>query len=297
MANKKERPVVYMKILFWILAVVSILIGLFVSIVCYMSHGLGLTGTGFGKIVCMVGMLAAVICIICTVLGIKRLRKGDAKKAVVFAVAGLVYCGIIIGGIFLDDAVDTLLLKKSIAERNAQLYGENWDAPPAIEGVPEFYQEVLNKFYVAVRDEWSGDQMIGMSTMEMEKYYGDASLDNIGFILMDVNADGFDELMIGTTAPVEEGGTAIFCMYSDPENPHDTLNGVQGELYYLHSVEGGAYVAEIGGSYMPEVGDTKGYWLLGAYEDERIVDIMHQEGAMDPAGRLTLDMIPFSQYK
>jgi hypothetical protein len=115
---------------------------------------------------------------------------------------------------------------------------------------------------------------------------------------MDVNADGCDELMIGTTAPVEEGGTAIFCMYSDPECPHDTLNGVQGELYYLHHGEGGTYVAEIGGSYMPEVGDTKGAWLLQAYEEgERFVGVAHYEGALDPSGRLTLEMIPFSQYK
>ena len=86
-----------MKILFWILAILSIAVGLFVSVVCYMSHGLGLAGTGIGEVVCIVGMLAAVICMICTVLGSKRLRKGDAKRAVVFAVAGLVYCGIILG--------------------------------------------------------------------------------------------------------------------------------------------------------------------------------------------------------
>jgi hypothetical protein len=242
-------------------------------------------------------MFSVVVSIVCAVLGIIKLRKGHVKKAVTFAVVAVAYPAVILAGMYIDDAVHGVLMERDIANRNEQIYGENWDAPPAIEGVPEFYQEVLNKFYVAVRDEWSGDQMIGMSTMEMEKYYGDASLDNIGFILMDVNADGFDELMIGTTAPVEEGGTAIFCMYSDPECPHDTLNGVQGELYYLHPGEGGTYVAEIGGSYMPEVGDTKGYWLLGAYEDERIVDIMHQEGSMDPTGRLTLDMIPFSQYK
>ena len=253
-----------MKLLFWILAVLSIPVGLFISIVSWFAEGLGLSGTGIGVVVCFAGMFSVVVSIVCAVLGIIKLRKGHVKKAVTFAVVAVAYPAVILAGMYIDDAVHGVLMERDIANRNEQIYGENWDAPPAIEGVPEFYQEVLNKFYVAVRDEWSGDQMIGMSTMEMEKYYGDASLDNIGFILMDVNADGFDELMIGTTAPVEEGGT---------------------------------YVAEIGGSYMPEVGDTKGYWLLGAYEDERIVDIMHQEGSMDPAGRLTLEMIPFSQYK
>jgi hypothetical protein len=244
------------------------------------------------------GMFSVIVSIVCVVLGIIKLRKKKVKMAVIFALVAVVYPTVILGGIFLDEALHTMQFEKELADYYEQTYGENWDAPPAIEGIPELYQEVLNKFYVVVRDEWSSDRMTDMSTTEMEKYYGDASLDNIGFILMDVNADGCDELIIGTTAPVEEGGTAIFCMYSDPENPHDTLNGVQGELYYLHSVEGGAYVAEIGGSYMPEVGDTKGAWLLRAYEeDERFVGITHYEGTLDPAGRLTLEMIPFSQYK
>ena len=287
-----------MKILFWLLAIASIPFSLFITIVSWFANGLALSGTVIGQVITAVGMFAAVVSIVCVVLGIIKLCKGNVKKAVTFAVVAVAYPAVILAGMYIDDAVHGILMERDIANRNEQIYGENWDAPPAIDGIPELYQEVLNKFYVAVRDEWSGDQMIGMSTLEMEKYYGDASLDNIGFILMDVNADGFDELMIGTTAPVEEGGTAIFCMYSDPENPHDTLNGVQGELYYLHSVEGGAYVAEIGGSYMPEVGDTKGAWLLHAYDEgEKFVGIDHYEGALDPAGRLTLEMIPFSQYK
>ena len=287
-----------MKILFWILAIVSIPFGLFMSVVSWAAEGLDLAGTQLGEVLTVAGMFSAIVSIVCVVPGIIMLRRKKVKKAVIFALAAVVYPAVILGGIFLDEALHTAQLEKDLADYYEQTYGENWDAPPAIEGIPELYQEMLNKFYVVVRDEWSSDRMTDMTTTEMEKYYGDASLDNIGFILMDVNADGCDELIIGTTAPVEEGGTAIFCMYSDPENPHDTLNGVQGELYYLHSVEGGAYVAEIGGSYMPEVGDTKGAWLLRAYEeDERFVGITHYEGTLDPAGRLTLEMIPFSQYK
>ena len=279
-----------MKILFWILAILSIAVGLFVSVVCYMSHGLGLTGTGIGEVVCIVGMLAAVICMICTVLGSKKLRKGDAKKAVVFAVAGLVYCGIIIGGIFLDDAVDTLLLKKSIAERNAQLYGENWDAPPAIEGIPERYQEVLNKYYAVIRDQWPADRLMDLGAVPMAEYYGDAPLDNIGFVLMDLNGDKVDELVIGAVAQAEQQGNEIFCIYSDHQNPSYVINGVEGKLYYLHSGEAdGTYEAEIVGHHSA--------WAIETAERENTFDFNLKEGAMDPTGRMTLDLIPFSRYK
>ena len=86
-----------------------------------------------------------------------------------------------------------------------------------------------------------------------------------------------------------EGGTAIFCMYSDSENPFQNLSGVEEDLYYLQSGEAGGYVAEIDGE--------NAAWLLKAEEGTKLVDITYQEGAMDPAERLTLEMIPFSQYK
>ena len=289
MANKKERPVVYMKILFWILAVVSILIGLFVSVVCYMSHGLGLTGTGVGKIVCMVGMLAAVICIACMVLGIARLRKGNGKKAVAFALAGLVFCGIIIGGIFIDNALDTAQLEKSIAERNAQLYGENWDAPPVIEGIPERYQEVLNKYYAVVRDEWPADQLMDLGAVAMAEHYGDAPLDNIGFVLMDMNGDNIDELVIGAVQ-VEQQGNAVFCIYSDPQNPSYVINSVEGQLYYLHA-------GEADGMYEAEIVGHDSAWVIEKAKNENTFDFNLKEGPMDSTGRMTLDMIPFSSYK
>ena len=104
-----------MKILFWILAILSIPAGLFVSFLCYMTHGLDLSGTGLGKVVCMAGMLAAIVCIACTVMGIRQLRKGEGKKAVVFALAGVLFCGAIMAGIAIDDALDTVQLEKSIA--------------------------------------------------------------------------------------------------------------------------------------------------------------------------------------
>ena len=104
-----------------------------------------------------------------------------------------------------------------------------------------------------------------------------------------MNGDTIDELLIGTTAPVE-GGTGIFCIYDDPENAQYTLVTIESDIYYLHS---GA--AE--GKYLAEIGGEAATWRLESWEGERGVDIIYEEVAMDPAGRLTLELIPFSQYK
>ena len=279
-----------MKILFWILAIVSIPVGWFMTAVSVLGHGLDLYGTGIGQVMYVAGVLSVVVSIVCAVLGIINLRKGKVKKAVIFALSGVLYSGVILGGIYIDDAVHTVRMEQDITARDEQQYGEGWDAAPAIEGIPELYQETLNKFYAVVRDEWPSEQLMDLAAMTMAEYYGDASLDNIGFILMDVNGNGNEELMIGTTSPVGECGTAIFCMYSDPENPFISLHSLEGEVYYLHA-------GEADGTYLAEIAGRDAAWLLGALEGEGIVDIRYQEGTMDPVGRLTLEMIPFSRYK
>ena len=278
-----------MKILFWLLALASLPVGLFMSFTSYMAYGLDLAGTGIGVVVCFAGMFSLIVSILCMVLGILKLRKGDVKKALICALIGMVYSFVILGGMFVDDAVHGIRLEKSFAEHDKQMYGEGWDSPPAIEGIPKHYETLLNKFYATVRDEMT-DNLMGLGAVSMEAYYSGASLDDIGFVLMDVNADGVDELVIGTVAPVEEGGTAVFCLYSDPENPHYTLSSVEGETYYLH-------YGEAEGSYLAEIEGRDAAWLLETVEGESFVGIDSREGAMDPADRLTLEMIPFSQYK
>ena len=277
-----------MKILFWLLAIVSIPVGLFMSYTSYLSYGLDLYYTVVGKTICMLGMLSVIVSIVCAVLGIIKLRKGQVKKAVVLALAGVLYSCVILGGIFAEEAVNTMLMEKDIAERKEQTYGENWDSAPAVDGIPELYVEVLNEVYAVAKDRMD-DELMNFGVVSMPEYYGDAPLDNIGFVLMDVNGDAVDEMVIGTAAPVE-GGTVIFAIYSDPENPFYSVNSMEGEIYYLHA-------GETDGTYLAEIGGRDAAWQLVALEGQSMVDINYVEGAMDPGGRLTLEMIPFSQYK
>ena len=277
-----------MKILFWLLAIVSIPVGLFMSFLCHMSYGLDLYYGTFGAALCMLGMLSVVVSIVCAVFGVIKLRKGNVKKAVLLALAGLVYSVIVLAGMFSEEAVDTMLMEKDIAERKDEMYGENWDSAPAVDGIPEQYVNVLNEVYAIAKDQLDGDLM-GFGVVSMPEYYGDAPLDNIGFTLMDVNGDAVDELILGTAVPVE-GGTAVFAIYSDPENPFYSVSSIEGEAYFLHP-------GESEGTYLAEIAGRDAAWQLTAVEGESIVDINYVEGVMNPADRLTLEMTPFSQYK
>lgn len=278
-----------MKILFLVLAILSILVGYFISFTCYMDYGLGLAGTGFGEVVLIAGIFLLVVCIADMILGIVALRRGKVKKAIAFALVGVLYSAVILGGYLIDDAVHTKQLEKSIAQREEQMYGEGWDSPSAIEGIPELYQEVLNEYYAVVRDRWSADQLMDLGAVSMADYYGDMSLDNIGFGLMDLNGDNVDELLIGAVTSEGEG-TVVFCVYSDPENPFYSINAVEGETYYLHS-------GQTDGTYMAEIVGRDAAWEIIPATAENTFDFNYREGLLEPADRLTLELTPFSQYK
>lgn len=119
--KKGERFGIYMKIIFWLLAVLSIFAGLFMSVISYMSYGLGFSYTIIGDIVLIAGMFSLVVCIVCVVLGILRLRKGNVKKAIVCILVALCYCVVILAGIAIDDALYSLLLDKRAVYDNEQI--------------------------------------------------------------------------------------------------------------------------------------------------------------------------------
>lgn len=279
-----------MKVLFWIISVVSIIVGLMLSFICLVVRGFGLAGTAFGEIVHIVGMLSCAVSIIGMVLGIIKLRKGKKKAAIMFALLGLIFSGIIFGGIEIDEMIYAKRLDAQFENRDEQMYGENWNAAPNVEGIPEHYQVLLNKFYVMVRDRWPAEKLMDVGAMAMADHYGEASTDNIGFALVDLNNDHVDELVIGTAVPTEEGATLIFCICTDPENPIYAINSVEGDAYYLHP-------GDTDGSYKAEIVGENAAWVIAQAEKENTFDFTYREGTMDPAGRVVLDMTPFSRYK
>ena len=96
--------------------------------------------------------------------------------------------------------------------------------------------------------------------------------------------------MIGTVAQTDQQANTIFCIYSDPKNPHYFINAVEGDVYYLHSNE-----AE--GTYEVEIAGEDSAWVIVPARSENTFDFNLREGAVDPAGRMSLALTPFSQYK
>ena len=279
-----------MKIIFWLLAVFSLIIGLFSYVVSAAADGLALFSTQFGKIMCLVGQCSLIVCIICVVIGIFQLRKGKLKRAIAFVLAGILYCAVIFGGFLIDEAVGFKRHEASVTAYYEQLYGKGWDNPPAIAGIPRHYQTVLNEFYVVIKDNHT-EHLISLGAACMPSYYGDAPLDNLGFALIDFNGDGVDELLIGTTAPVKEGGTAVICIYSDPDNPFAFPSSIEGETHYL-------YAEETNGSYLIETSKSDTVWVMNPAEKDKLLDVSDYQGkALNAADRLVFDLIPFSQYK
>ena len=188
----------------------------------------------------------------------------------------------------LDDAMDTARLEQSVANRMEETYGEGWNSPSAIEGIPEGYQEILNQFYVAVKAQWPAENLMELGAVSMPAYYGDAALENIGFALMDLNGDSVDELVIGAAG--DDEATALFCIYTDPNNPFYAINSVEERLYYLHS-------GEVEGTYEAEIVGFDAAFVIATAQEENTFDFDYREGAMDAANRMTLELIPFAQYK
>lgn len=284
---KPKKSSILYGILFALVALFVLWNSLLFSFACYMAYGLDLGGSLFGTALCLAGIATVAVGLVGVILGIIRLRKGRKALAFLLAVLGAIYGGLIYGGIAIDEAFSATRMEQNLANWMDETYGEGWNTPPAIEGIPEGFQEILNQFYVVVRDCWPAERLMDLGAVSMPGHYGDASLENIGFVLMDLNGDSVDELVIGGAA---EDATAVFCVYTDPTMPFYSICSTGGETYYLHPGQTeGAYEAELEG--------MNSAFVIVPAQTENTFDFDYREGAMDPANRLALDLIPFAQYK
>ena len=89
------------------------------------------------------------------------------------------------------------------------------------------YQEILTTYANALNEKWDGSSLMksNIDTLLLD-CYGDASLENVGYAVIDLDDDGTEELMIGTTERLSDEfyGKLILALYT--RNGEGTMSTV-----------------------------------------------------------------------
>lgn len=291
-----------MKNLYWLLCVLLVPVYLFISFFFNLTAVLGGYGGSlkpFNDFIMIGGGLTSIVGIAGIVVGcFIFVKKKNTKRAVICAFIGLLYGMVFFGGMFVLEQVHTIQFAAQIEEKNKELYGENWNTQGQIDALPELYEVILNQYYVIVKDAWDTESIKRTlySAYTMPEYYGTNGLENIGFTLMDLNGDHYDELLIGQVSDDPNEATLILMVYADETNPFELFSGVEGEIYYLHFGQEGRYHVEIAGETFHGT-VASGYWALTQGGDgELLPSIQYCEKPLDSANRLPIELTPFAEY-
>lgn len=288
--TKEER--MKMKLLFYAVSALLIPVYLFLSVFFNLYQIVGENG------IAIAGSMTAVVGLIGLALGVFFFsKKKRVRTAFLCAGAGLAYALVILAAIVVLDAAHSRAHSEQADARYRALYGENWDAPPAVKGLPEHYETILNQYYAVVSQSFSLERIkeTDLYAYTLPSHYGDCPEEEIGYALMDLDNDGAEELLIGKTLG-DDGATVIFTAYTDASNPYPVLTGAEGELYYLHPGSGGVYTVEIAGTSEDGTPIT-GAWILSQGTQEGGFDFAYSDVRLDADARMTLELTPFSQYK
>ena len=258
---------------------------------------------GIGEIIyrtaCIIGALGAPIGILGVIAGFILRRKGRKKAGMIIPLVGLIIQVTILAGFLILDGIETIGRASSDNQWYEETYGEDWDAPSKIDGIPKQYEKILNQIYVSVRDEWKGDQLYDpmiFSSLQTLYYEGDG-LKNLGFAVTDLNGDGGEELIIAPINDVEGYENIVLQVYTEKRNPHQLYGSNDDMLHYFHLAEDGTYYVECDRTWGDGSKDTFVYKItkgLSGYEGRYDIEVDVKVEAKD---RVKLELIPFSEYK
>ena len=290
------------KKIFPILTVLLIPVNCILGIVLYLFEIVNFYD-GIGEIIystaCIIGALGAPIGILGVIAGFILRRKGRKKAGMIIPLLGLIIQVTILAGFLILDGIETIGRASSDNQWYEETYGEDWDAPSKIDGIPRQYEKILNQIYVSVRDEWKGDQLYDpmiFSSLQSLYYEGDG-LKNIGFAITDLNGDGGEELIIAPINDVEGYENIVLQVYTEKRNPHQLYGSNDDMLHYFHLAEDGTYYVECDRTWDDGSKETFVYKItkgLSEYEGRYDIEVDRKVDAKD---RVKLELIPFSEYK
>lgn len=105
------------------------------------------------------------------------------------------------------------------------------------------YKEQMDLVYQALSQEWSVDKYFENEISSLiSNHYEENALENVGYVLKDLDGDGKDELIISAVSKDSSAGM-IYDVYSAPNGKVvHVLSGHERNRYYLQWMEEGAYM-------------------------------------------------------
>lgn len=289
-----------MKVLYIITSILLCLVYIMASIVFYVtdiSNSLSGNIQIIYRAFAAIGTLIAPLGIFGVIMGFRYRKRDDSSRALLCTFGGFILILGLSVCYALFNSLGGNLVNESLRTALEQDYGEDWDAPSNYEQLPETYQVILDKKYVVVRDRWDRDALIQREHLswKLPEFYGENSLENIGFCLLDLNGDGAEELLIGQVS--EEGEpTVILSVYSDPESPQQVFQTYDTMVHYLHRQDDGTYLVECDVEY--DTGEKEVYMLELTYGvNGNPVSNTAVDAEPDPANRCYVELIPFAEYR
>lgn len=243
------------------------------------------------------GILTTPIGIIGVGFGFYFRKKENMRASVLSTFAGFLMILAVSLLILLLNSFGGNAMNASLEAALREGYGEDWNAPSNYEELPETYQLILDKEYVAAREQWDRDALIEREHLswKIPAYYGENGLENIGFCLLDLNGDGLEELVIGEVVP-EGTANTVFSVWSDPEKPDQVYKTYDTMLFYLHEQADGTYLIECDVEF--DTGEQATYMLQLTYGLEGSkTDDVEVDVPADAATRSHIELIPLAKYR
>ena len=289
-----------MKILYIITSILLCVVYIMASIVFYATDiSYSLTGNIqiIYRVLATIGTLIAPLGIFGVIMGFRFKKREEPQKSLLCTFGGFIMILSLTVCYALFNSLGANLVNESLRAALEQDYGEDWDAASNYEQLPESHQVILDKKYVVVRDRWDRDALMHREHLswKLPEFYGENSLENIGFGLLDLNGDGKQELLIGQVS--EEGEpTVILSVYSDSESPQQVFQTYDTMVHYLHKQDDGTYLVECDVEY--DTGEKEVYMLMLTYgvngnpSGNTAVNM-----TADPENRCYVELIPFAEYR
>ena len=152
------------------------------------------------------------------------------------------------------------------------------------------YQEILTTYANALNEKWDGSSLMksNIDTLLLD-CYGDAPLENVGYAVIDLDDDGTEELVIGTTERLSDEfyGKLILALYT--RNGEGTMSPVfqsmaRDRYYYT----GENQFANLGSSGADDSVNITVKYAGGTLNDTGLVT--------DPADYVQMELTPMSQW-